>query len=377
MGAGRDGLCGSARCEEGYLGRLWLRRKRKACLSNLRRSFRRQSFRRFLFKLAVLRTIAVNRTNVRIKVLPTVAESFLPSQVLWPTDPHLYIQPNNVLRLQNIILWQAARFDLSRSGQGASIGVALPTTTQFWPPRSSTHSRRSSVHFPPLRYSLTESQTIEVRGTGPLIPAMSNVRPNRWDLVGDSNNGPTRHRRSNSTGSYRSGAPRDNTNKDDDSVLITTTTVTTTSSTLLSSTINEPEPDTRDSTDTNTTTAGSHRTASPTIVTTGSVESLPTIAITKPSTFYNPWEPLPTLQPSVSQSMDEKLRCRDGYISNGELFLALKMMVDNNLKDTQLQQIVDKTILEADKDGDGKLSFEEFTPMVAKTDMQMASEDLF
>ena len=39
----------------------------------------------------------------------------------------------------------------------------------------------------------------------------------------------------------------------------------------------------------------------------------------------------------------------DGYISNGELFQVLKMMVGNNLKDTQLQQIVDKTILMNDK----------------------------
>lgn len=36
------------------------------------------------------------------------------------------------------------------------------------------------------------------------------------------------------------------------------------------------------------------------------------------------------------------------------------MMVGNNLKDTQLQQIVDKTILFHDKDGDGKISFQEF-----------------
>jgi len=35
-------------------------------------------------------------------------------------------------------------------------------------------------------------------------------------------------------------------------------------------------------------------------------------------------------------------------------------MVGNNLKDTQLQQIVDKTILFADRDEDGKISFEEF-----------------
>lgn len=38
-----------------------------------------------------------------------------------------------------------------------------------------------------------------------------------------------------------------------------------------------------------------------------------------------------------------------------------------DLQDTQLQEIVDKTIMEADKDGDGKLSFEEFTQMVANT----------
>lgn len=51
---------------------------------------------------------------------------------------------------------------------------------------------------------------------------------------------------------------------------------------------------------------------------------------------------------------------KDGYISNGELFQVLKMMVGNNLKDTQLQQIVDKTIINADRDGDGRISFEEF-----------------
>lgn len=42
------------------------------------------------------------------------------------------------------------------------------------------------------------------------------------------------------------------------------------------------------------------------------------------------------------------------------MFQVLKMMVGNNLKDTQLQQIVDKTILFADKDEDGKINFEEF-----------------
>ena len=52
---------------------------------------------------------------------------------------------------------------------------------------------------------------------------------------------------------------------------------------------------------------------------------------------------------------------RDGFISNGELFTVLKMMVGNNLKEVQLQQIVDKTILQFDKDGDGKISYTEFS----------------
>lgn len=69
---------------------------------------------------------------------------------------------------------------------------------------------------------------------------------------------------------------------------------------------------------------------------------------------------------------------RDNYISNGELFLVLKMMVGNNLKDTQLQQIVDLTIMEADLDGDGKISFEEFKKLVNNTDIsQRMTLDLF
>jgi len=60
---------------------------------------------------------------------------------------------------------------------------------------------------------------------------------------------------------------------------------------------------------------------------------------------------------------------RDGYISNGELFIVLQMMVGSNLRDDQLQQIVDKTIMEADKDGDGKLSYDEFLDMIKDTDI--------
>jgi len=80
---------------------------------------------------------------------------------------------------------------------------------------------------------------------------------------------------------------------------------------------------------------------------------------------------------SVKGDKESKLRFafriydmdNDGYISNGELFQVLKMMVGNNLKDTQLQQIVDKTILFADKDEDGKISFPEFCQVVGNTDI--------
>lgn len=55
---------------------------------------------------------------------------------------------------------------------------------------------------------------------------------------------------------------------------------------------------------------------------------------------------------------------KDGFISNGELFTVLKMMVGNNLTDLQLQQLVDRTIIKADLDYDGKISYLEFKEMV-------------
>ena len=47
----------------------------------------------------------------------------------------------------------------------------------------------------------------------------------------------------------------------------------------------------------------------------------------------------------------------DGYISNGELFQVLKIMIGSNLNDMQLQQLVDRTMIKADTDFDGKISF--------------------
>ena|SRR6218665_2202039 len=57
---------------------------------------------------------------------------------------------------------------------------------------------------------------------------------------------------------------------------------------------------------------------------------------------------------------------QDGFISNGDLFRVLKMMVEDNLKDYQLQQLVDKTIIYFDRDKDGKLSFKEFAGVWTK-----------
>ena len=47
----------------------------------------------------------------------------------------------------------------------------------------------------------------------------------------------------------------------------------------------------------------------------------------------------------------------------------LKMMVGSNLKDAQLQQIVDKTIRSVDANQDGKISFEEFCKIVGKSEI--------
>ncbi|XP_012624396.1 calcineurin subunit B type 2 [Microcebus murinus] len=84
-----------------------------------------------------------------------------------------------------------------------------------------------------------------------------------------------------------------------------------------------------------------------------------------------------TSQFSVKGDEEQKLRFafsiydidKDGYISNGELFQVLKMMVGNNVRDWELQQLVDKTIIILDTDGDGKISFEEFSAVVKRMEI--------
>ena len=43
-------------------------------------------------------------------------------------------------------------------------------------------------------------------------------------------------------------------------------------------------------------------------------------------------------------------------------------MSGDHLTDSQLQNIVDKTIRDADEDGDGRLCYDEFVKFVEKTD---------
>lgn len=56
----------------------------------------------------------------------------------------------------------------------------------------------------------------------------------------------------------------------------------------------------------------------------------------------------------------------DGYISNRELFTMLRVMSGEHLKPQQLQQVVDRTIRDLDRDGDGRLSFEEWVEGVGR-----------
>ncbi|KAF7242273.1 Calcineurin B-likeous protein 2, partial [Varanus komodoensis] len=51
---------------------------------------------------------------------------------------------------------------------------------------------------------------------------------------------------------------------------------------------------------------------------------------------------------------------KDGKISRGEMLQLLRMMLGLQVTDEQLECITDRTIQEADRDGDGAISFEEF-----------------
>lgn len=52
------------------------------------------------------------------------------------------------------------------------------------------------------------------------------------------------------------------------------------------------------------------------------------------------------------------------------------MMVGSNLKDTQLQQIVDKTVRDLDKDHDGMINYQEFCDIVGNSPSIEDEEDV-
>ena len=60
----------------------------------------------------------------------------------------------------------------------------------------------------------------------------------------------------------------------------------------------------------------------------------------------------------------------DGYVSPDELAHTLKTLMGRALSDSQLGQIVESTILQHDTDGDGRLSFPEFTSLLNAADTE-------
>ncbi|XP_062915949.1 calcineurin B homologous protein 2 isoform X2 [Mobula hypostoma] len=72
--------------------------------------------------------------------------------------------------------------------------------------------------------------------------------------------------------------------------------------------------------------------------------------------------------PEPINSRDNKLQFafelydqdKDGKISRDELYQVLFMMMEAEVTEDQLDSIIDRTIQEADLDGDGAISFEEF-----------------
>lgn len=83
-------------------------------------------------------------------------------------------------------------------------------------------------------------------------------------------------------------------------------------------------------------------------------------------------------QESTLNSREEKLRFAfrmydlddDETISRDELLNILTMMVGANISETQLVSIAERTILEADQSGNGKITFEDFCRALERTDVE-------
>lgn len=60
----------------------------------------------------------------------------------------------------------------------------------------------------------------------------------------------------------------------------------------------------------------------------------------------------------------------DETISKDELLNILHMMVGANISQDQLLSIAERTILEADQGGNGKINFEDFCKALDRTDIE-------
>ncbi|XP_069500389.1 calcineurin B homologous protein 2-like isoform X2 [Ambystoma mexicanum] len=86
----------------------------------------------------------------------------------------------------------------------------------------------------------------------------------------------------------------------------------------------------------------------------------------------------PCLDPEPINSRNNKLKFafqlydqdRDGKISRPELMEVLRMMVGVQVTNEQLESITDRTIQEADLDGDNAISFQEFKQSLEKMSIE-------
>ena len=60
----------------------------------------------------------------------------------------------------------------------------------------------------------------------------------------------------------------------------------------------------------------------------------------------------------------------DDRISKEELLAVLTMMVGDNITEEQLNSIAERTIMEADDDKDGFISFDDFCKVLERTDVE-------
>jgi len=90
------------------------------------------------------------------------------------------------------------------------------------------------------------------------------------------------------------------------------------------------------------------------------------------------FRPIKVNKDNQLNSREEKLRFafklydldEDERISKEELLAVLQMMVGENISEDQLLSIAERTILEADVDGDGVISFEEFCSVLSRSEVE-------